>query len=203
MGNPFRCASGSPVNWPTHLAGSKPWNCTKHRPLALEALSLYRWDMYKIVGTDQKEYGPVTSDQVREWIAQGRAGAHTLASFEGSPWKPLSTFPEFADALRTAAPPTLAQTAYPGQSYVTPRSNTPAVTGLVLAVLGTCCLPLSLAGLVLCAIGWSQIKKNPEAYTTSTIIPIIGIVIALLDFVLVIVAYSSGAFDDLMRNLPR
>ena len=58
--------------------------------------------MYKIVGGDQREYGPVTSDQVREWISTGRANAQTLASFEGAPWKPLSTFPEFADALRTA-----------------------------------------------------------------------------------------------------
>ena len=61
--------------------------------------------MYKIMGSDRKEYGPVASAEVRDWIAQGRANAQTLASFEGSPLKPLATFPEFADVLRAAAPP--------------------------------------------------------------------------------------------------
>ena len=56
--------------------------------------------MYKIIGADQKEYGPITSDQIRQWIAQGRVNANTLALAEGAPdWKPLSAFPEFAEAL--------------------------------------------------------------------------------------------------------
>ena len=63
--------------------------------------------MYKIIGADQKEYGPVTADQLRTWIAEGRADSRTLLQAEGGAWKPLSTFPEFADAFRaqpTAAP---------------------------------------------------------------------------------------------------
>jgi hypothetical protein len=56
--------------------------------------------MYKIIGADQKEYGPITSDQIRQWIAQGRLNANTLALADGTPeWKPLSAFPEFAEAL--------------------------------------------------------------------------------------------------------
>jgi len=56
--------------------------------------------MYKIIGADQKEYGPVTSDQIRQWIAEGRANAQTLARAEGADeLKPLSAFPEFAGAL--------------------------------------------------------------------------------------------------------
>ena len=31
--------------------------------------------MYKILGADQKEYGPVTAEELRIWIAQGRAAA--------------------------------------------------------------------------------------------------------------------------------
>jgi len=54
--------------------------------------------MYKIIGADQKEYGPVTAEQMRQWIAEGRVNGQTIARAEGtSDWKPLSAFPEFAD----------------------------------------------------------------------------------------------------------
>ena len=160
--------------------------------------------MYKIVGGDQKEYGPITSDQVREWIAQGRANGQTLASFEGSAWKPLSTFPEFADALRTASPPPISQpgSGIPGVPYSGAKSNTLSIVGLILTVI-LCCPPLPLTGLVLCTIGLSQIQKNPDAYTTSKIVPIIGIVIGLLSIVLNIVWIKSGALEEIMRSMPR
>src|SRR6185436_5221422 len=108
--------------------------------------------MYKIVGGDQKEYGPITSDQVREWIAQGRANGQTLASFEGSAWKPLSTFPEFADALRVASPPPIPPGGYAGAVYPNAKSNTLSIVGLILSVV-ICCPPLPLVGLILCTIG--------------------------------------------------
>ena len=61
--------------------------------------------MYKIIGADQKEYGPVAAEQVRKWIAEGRANAQTRArAGESDDWKPLSDFPEFADALAALAP---------------------------------------------------------------------------------------------------
>ncbi len=66
--------------------------------------------MYKIIGADGREYGPVSAEEVRRWIAERRADAHTRAQAVGSPeWKPLSEFPEFADALRPppGAPPVL------------------------------------------------------------------------------------------------
>lgn len=56
--------------------------------------------MYKIVGGNQKEYGPVSADEVVEWIAEKRANRSTLALLIGSEaWLPLSDFPEFAEAL--------------------------------------------------------------------------------------------------------
>src|SRR5947208_9682312 len=61
--------------------------------------------MYKIIGADQKEYGPVPSDQVRKWIAEGRANAQTKARAEGgNDWKSLSDFTEFAESLAAQAP---------------------------------------------------------------------------------------------------
>jgi hypothetical protein len=62
--------------------------------------------MYTIIGGDQKEYGPVTADDLRRWIAEGRLSGQSLVQAEGSgEWKPLSAFVEFADALRPAAGP--------------------------------------------------------------------------------------------------
>ncbi len=62
--------------------------------------------MYKIIGADGQHYGPATAEQVREWIATHRANAQTQAQAEGATdWKPLSAFPEFADALAAKPPP--------------------------------------------------------------------------------------------------
>src|SRR5256884_2188133 len=38
--------------------------------------------MYKIIGADQKEYGPITADQVRQWMAEGRANGQTQARLD-------------------------------------------------------------------------------------------------------------------------
>ena len=55
---------------------------------------------YKVLGGDQREYGPVSADEVRQWIGDGRLNVQSLARAESSPeWKPLADFPEFADAL--------------------------------------------------------------------------------------------------------
>jgi len=55
---------------------------------------------YTIIGGDQKEYGSVTADDLRKWIADGRLNAQSLAKEENdTEWRPLSAFPEFADAL--------------------------------------------------------------------------------------------------------
>jgi hypothetical protein len=64
--------------------------------------------MYRIIGGDQKVYGPVTGDDLRRWIVEGRLNARSLVQAEGAvEWKPLSDFPEFAEALRgqTGQPP--------------------------------------------------------------------------------------------------
>ncbi len=68
--------------------------------------------MYKIIGADQKEYGPSSADEIRQWVAEGRANGQTLVQAGGSDeWKPLSSYPEFATALAgspaAALPPAL------------------------------------------------------------------------------------------------
>ncbi|MSU35791.1 MAG: DUF4339 domain-containing protein [Pedosphaera sp.] len=60
--------------------------------------------MYKVKGADQKEYGPISAEQVRQWIAENRLNRFSLASDEASPgWKPLGQFPEFAEGVGMGA----------------------------------------------------------------------------------------------------
>lgn len=62
--------------------------------------------MYKIIGADGQQYGPVSSGQIRQWMAENRVRADTLAQAEGAAdWKPLGSFPEFADVH--SVPPTM------------------------------------------------------------------------------------------------
>ena len=54
--------------------------------------------MYIIIGGDGKEYGPVSGDDLRKWIAEGRLNAQSLAKGEGdAEFRQLDTFPELAD----------------------------------------------------------------------------------------------------------
>lgn len=60
--------------------------------------------MFTIIGGDGKEYGPVSADQLRQWMAENRVRLDTQAKRVGTDaWQALGTFPEFAGALPFAA----------------------------------------------------------------------------------------------------
>ena len=55
---------------------------------------------YKVIGADLMEYGPVSADQIRQWITEGRVNAETKLQAGGTAeWRPLAEVPEFAAAL--------------------------------------------------------------------------------------------------------
>lgn len=55
--------------------------------------------MFTILGTDGKEYGPVSAAKVQEWIAAGRANLATKVRRAGdTEWRTLAEFPEFSGA---------------------------------------------------------------------------------------------------------
>jgi hypothetical protein len=66
--------------------------------------------MYTIIGGDGKEYGPVTPEQIRAWIAAGRANLGTRVKGPGSDeWQKIADIPELnrpaaVGALSSAAP---------------------------------------------------------------------------------------------------
>ena len=107
--------------------------------------------MFKIIGGDGRQYGPVSADQIRQWMAEGRASAKTMAQAEGSvEWKPLGQYPEFA---ASAAPPVMPATPPGGSPAPTfqPRQHVPSY--LVPAIFSTicCCLPVGIVAIVYAA----------------------------------------------------
>lgn len=76
--------------------------------------------MFTILGGDGKEYGPVTLDQIRAWIAAGRANLDTRARAAGTAdeWRRLGDFPEFGGA--NDIPPFVQQSTPPAARTITP-----------------------------------------------------------------------------------
>jgi hypothetical protein len=93
--------------------------------------------MYKLIGADQREYGPADAEQIRQWIAEGRANGETKIQPEGqTEWRPLSQFPEFAAALDARA---RAVNQPPAAPAVTAQSVTgPALSGGPRLDVGSC-----------------------------------------------------------------
>lgn len=91
--------------------------------------------MYRIIGIDGQQYGPITAEQLRRWLGENRVNAQTLAQLEGTQdWKPLIGFPEFTTDLK--APPSLAPTppvVTPGHS----RAGSKIAAGICGILLGS------------------------------------------------------------------
>jgi TM2 domain-containing membrane protein YozV len=94
--------------------------------------------MFNIIGADGKQYGPVSGEQLRQWVREGRAnGASQVQPVGGMEWKPLATLPEFADlfAAGTSAPPSMP----PPPVNVSSRASnkiTAGICGILLGGLG-------------------------------------------------------------------
>lgn len=107
--------------------------------------------MYKIIGADGKEYGPVDLEQIKRWIQDGRAGANTKIKLaEATEWGKVGDIPELAACL-PVAPPT--GTSMSPESTLNSTPQTPIPNYLVQAILCTvcCCLPAGIAAIVYAA----------------------------------------------------
>jgi hypothetical protein len=112
--------------------------------------------MYKIIGGDGNEYGPVSAEHIKAWIADGRASAQTQVQAEGqTEWKALADHPELAALLGTAAPPGPPPAFAPGVPYASApdalqQVQGPAIGLIVTAILG---ILYQILNIILTALG--------------------------------------------------
>lgn len=167
--------------------------------------------MYKIIGADNKEYGPVPLETLKQWIIEGRANARTLVMVEGEQyWRQLSTVPELAALLSTQQP-----TAPPPPSYIppasTPKQNTMAIASFVcglLAVFSCCCFggfPFNILAVAFGIIALYQIKFD-QNYTGKGM-AIAGIILGSFSILIMILGwvffFTSKEFRDMLLEYQR
>ncbi|HMC26915.1 MAG TPA: DUF4190 domain-containing protein [Verrucomicrobiae bacterium] len=155
--------------------------------------------MYYVIGADQREYGPVSAETVRAWIAQGRLTARSLArSDQTVGWRPLGDFPEFPEAIaQTAAP------MYPSATVGQPprTENNMALASLVLGCVSLVCCPfplLPIAGLVLGLVALGQTKSHPAKGGRG--LAIAGIAVSSAALVLFGVLAGFGVFREVIQR---
>ena len=139
--------------------------------------------MYKIIGGDGKEYGPISADQLRQWISEGRVNAQTQALLEGTTdWKPLGAFTEFASFF--AAPPTAAPTL---QAPTTDAASKVAGPAIGLIVVASLALVLIVANLIMTLRGATMFQMQNFGGQSPEILKFMqgtgAIIVAILGFV--------------------
>ncbi len=164
--------------------------------------------MYRIIGADGREYGPISANQLRQWIAERRANAATRVLVEGSTdWKTLGSLSEFSALFATT--PSFSPT-----TVFVPKTNGFAVTGMILGILSvvfglSCCLfccygmPFNILGLIFSVIGLIQISNNPQRYSGKGM-AITGIVLSLISLfislILLIVIGAGSGWDQVKHH---
>ena len=121
--------------------------------------------MFKVLGADGKEYGPVSAEALRQWIAERRANSRTKVQPEGTAeWQLLGELSEFKDALTATAaaskPPPLAPPAL-STSAAKKKFSGLAIAAFVIALLAPCTAGLAaLAGLPLGIIALNKVART-------------------------------------------
>jgi len=138
---------------------------------------------YIIIGGDLKEYGPISADDIRLWIAEGRLNEKSQAKGAGdAEFRPLAQFPEFADALVSRAgspetPPPLAGST--GPSGISENDYDLDILGCIIR-------------------GWELVKNNMGVLFVGTLIymlievaigglsgiPLIGSLFSIANFII-------------------
>ncbi len=114
--------------------------------------------MYRVIGINGQQYGPVSADQIRRWLTENRVNAQTLIQAEGSTdWKALGSFPEFAADLKTLPPPPMSA----------PGGTPPAPVDPNITARASGKIPAGICGILLGSFG---IHKFILGYTGAGLI---------------------------------
>ena len=153
--------------------------------------------MYKVIGADGKEYGPITAEQVRQWIRERRLNNQSLVQSEGETgWKPLSFHSDFATDLAQASPPVTAAGA-------TGPTNNLAIASLVLGIASwVCCCNVGVLNVLSIVFGFmalSQLRTRPDE--GGKVLAIVGMSLASVQLIISIIGLSFGLVGTLIEAL--
>jgi prepilin-type processing-associated H-X9-DG protein len=158
---------------------------------------------YFVIGADHKEYGPVSSEELRKWIGEDRADAQTKVRADGATeWLPLSSVPEFGDALKKTASPPPTISALPA----TVKTSTLAITSLVLGILALpTCGATTLFGLIFGIIALVKVSNSRGALRgqglalAGTIVS--GVLLVLLPVMVAMLLPALASAHDRARQI--
>ena len=110
--------------------------------------------MYKIKGADQKEYGPVSADQIRQWFKENRLNRFSLVESAETPgWRPLELVPEFNDLFPAAVPPAVGGGGFQSAPVGAPVVADPVRAAAQLKVPGILLVVFAVFGLLMALSG--------------------------------------------------
>lgn len=150
---------------------------------------------YTIIGGDGKEYGPVSENDIRLWLSEGRLAAKSLAKGQGdAEFRPLEKFPEFAlmftdGGLHMVGTPPPIEPTQPARDATAPSpapANPSAVPDDYDLDIGGCLtrgfdlLKENMAPAVLGTLVYFAIQFGVGLFSG---IPLIGIVFSIANFV--------------------
>ena len=120
--------------------------------------------MYKIIGSDGKEYGPINLDRMRQWVSEGRINAHTQIQAPGSQdWKPAGDIPEISSLLAEragVAGSSSALSAQPPGAQGAPQKGL-AITSLVLGILAFLTCFTNIPAIICGHIALNRARRDP------------------------------------------
>jgi hypothetical protein len=164
--------------------------------------------MYKIIGADGKEYGPVTVEQLRDWLAQGRFNGRTKIQAAGSAeWITAAQVPELAALFVPPSLPPASPSAPP--PVLTPLKPHEIRSGLAILsfVLGICSFVLCLSFItgipaIICGhVARGRARRYPQQFGGAGF-AMAGLVLGYVSiiFSLVIAAFLMPVLSRARRN---
>lgn len=158
--------------------------------------------MFKIIGADLKEYGPISAEQLRQWIAEGRVNAQTKVLPEGAlEWKTMADLPEFAPLLPKPMPPMPG--IHLGAPPLPPPTNQMALWSMITGIAALLCCQgyIGILSIILGAVALSNLKSNPQQKGSG--FAVAGIVLGAIALLLFLVGLVFMLFNrQWMQNLP-
>jgi type II secretory pathway pseudopilin PulG len=151
--------------------------------------------MYKIIGSDGKEYGPVSAEQIQKWLREGRVDVRTSIVREGTTeWRPLGEFPELT-------PPAVAPSSPVEQPVTDGKAIGSMVCGIVSFVIPVL---VSIPAVILGHMSRAAIRKSMGRLTGDGM-ALAGLIMGYISLaftipIIIVLIVATIAIPSLLRS---